>query len=58
MLPMMRRDGHHLAKASVENLYSASPYAEEEDFVPPPAPLIDYMGGKPDDITVIVGRLV
>lgn len=46
------------SQASVENLYSASPYAEEEDFVPPPAPLIDYMGGKPDDITVIVGRLV
>ena len=46
------------SQASVENLYSSSPYAKEEDFTPPPAPLVEYMGGKPDDITVIVGRLV
>jgi protein phosphatase PTC7 len=45
------------SQASVENLYSAAPYAEDPDFTPPPAPLVDYMGGKPDDITVIVGRL-
>ena len=46
------------SQASVENLYTASPYASDEDFIPPPAPLTEYMGGKPDDITVIVGRLV
>tara|TARA_B100000902_G_scaffold39931_1_gene47488 strand:- start:2600 stop:3397 length:798 start_codon:yes stop_codon:yes gene_type:complete len=45
------------SQASVENLYSSSPYAEDPEFTPPPAPLVDYMGGKPDDITVIVGRL-
>lgn len=46
------------SQASVENLYSASPYAEDPEFTPPPAPLVEYMGGKPDDITVIVGRLL
>ena len=45
------------SQASVENLYSASPYAQDPEFTPPPAPLVEYMGGKPDDITVIVGRL-
>ena len=45
------------SQASVENLYSSSPYAEDPEFTPPPAPLVEYMGGKPDDITVIVGRL-
>ena len=45
------------SQAAVENLYSSSPYADDPEFTPPPAPLVDYMGGKPDDITVIVGRL-
>ena len=44
-------------QAAVENLYADSPYAGEEDFEPPAAPLVEYLGGKPDDITVIVGRV-
>lgn len=45
-------------QAAVENLYADSPYAGEEDFEPPAAPLVEYLGGKPDDITVIVGRVI
>jgi|13_taG_2_1085334.scaffolds.fasta_scaffold00313_36 protein phosphatase PTC7 len=42
----------------VEKLYGQqNPFSDSLDNDPGPPPLIEYLGGKPDDITVLVGRL-
>jgi hypothetical protein len=43
----------------VEKLYGQqNPFSDATlDNDPGPPPLIEYLGGKPDDITVLVGRL-